>query len=164
MRSGVRIRPARVEDLQDVVALERGIAGAPHWAEEEYARIIGADAGGAVRRCLFVAEEVGVLGFAVGKVIGRGPDAWAELESVAVAGGARRGGVGRGLCEAVIAWCEEQGARGVELEVRSENGAAIALYRRMGFVEVGRRKGYYQDPEDDAVLMRVAAIWNEGKR
>ena len=57
-----------------MVALERGIAEAPHWAEAEYAAIVdGGD--GALRRCLLVAEGEGrLLGFAVGKVIGSGAD------------------------------------------------------------------------------------------
>ena len=41
------------------------------------------------------------------------------------------------------------------LEVRESNGAAIGLYRKLGFREVGRRKRYYQDPIEDAVLMTV---------
>jgi ribosomal-protein-alanine N-acetyltransferase len=41
----------------------------------------------------------------------------------------------------------------IELEVRAGNLAALTLYRRFGFVEVGRRKGYYRDPAEDAVLM-----------
>jgi len=41
----------------------------------------------------------------------------------------------------------------VQLEVASENSAAIALYNSFGFAEVGRREGYYRDPLDDAVLM-----------
>jgi ribosomal-protein-alanine N-acetyltransferase len=95
-----------------------------------------------------------LAGFAVGKAIETGEDVLAELESVAVAETARRAGVGRALSEGVIAWCREVGAAGVGLEVRSANSAAIALYHGMGFVEVGWRKRYYRDPEDDAVLMQ----------
>lgn len=39
------------------------------------------------------------------------------------------------------------------LEVRSDNTPAIALYKKMGFKEVGRRKGYYKNPDSDAILM-----------
>jgi ribosomal-protein-alanine N-acetyltransferase len=146
-----RVRAGGVEDLAGVIALERATAEAPHWVEAEY---VAAVSGGEeyVRRCLFVAEvEGGLIGFAVGKAVG---DA-AELESVAVDSDARRGGVGRGLCEAVIAWCRQQGAVGVELEVRSASEGAIGLYRGLGFVLVGRRPGYYSGPADDAALMRL---------
>jgi ribosomal-protein-alanine N-acetyltransferase len=46
----------------------------------------------------------------------------------------------------------------MELEVRISNRAAIALYERAGFVQDGRRRGYYRDPEEDAVLMGLPLI------
>lgn len=156
MKGELRIRLAQGNDVGAVIALERMISTAPHWAEREYAGIVGADQSGSVRRCLLVANEgMNLVGFAVGKVIGTGGEAIAALESVVVAETARRKGVGRALCEAVIAWCGVNGAGGMELEVRSANEAAIALYRRLGFVEAGRRKGYYSEPKDDAVLMQL---------
>jgi ribosomal-protein-alanine N-acetyltransferase len=156
-----RVRVARVADLTGVVAMERSIAEAPHWTDAEYAAIIAANrsADGSVRRCLIVAEvEGGLLGFAVGKVIGfgsSGSKGVGELESVAVDTWVRRNGVGRGLCEAVIDWCRGQGAEGMELEVRAGSGGAIALYGGLGFVVVGRRRGYYRQPTEDALLMKL---------
>ena len=155
---GFRVRMAGAADLPAVVGLERGIAEAPHWAEGEYAAIVHVDSedDAAVRRCLLVAEAEGrVVGFAVGKVIGAGADGVGELESVAVDGAVRRMGVGRALCEAVIAWCKGQGAAAVELEVRAGSGGAIGLYTGLGFVVTGLRRGYYREPVEDAVLMRL---------
>lgn len=136
--------------------MERAIAEAPHWAEAEYAAIVNAsaDGDGKVTRCLLVAETEGrLLGFAVGKAIGL--DGVAELESVAVAVAERRGGVGRALCEAVVAWSRTRAARAMELEVRVGSGGAIELYAGLGFVAVGRRRGYYREPVEDAVMMRL---------
>jgi ribosomal-protein-alanine N-acetyltransferase len=155
---GFRVRVAEAGDVAGVVALERGIAEAPHWAEAEYAAIVR-DAGevdGAVRRCFFVAEMEGrLLGFAVGKMIGWAAGGVGELESVAVNAAARRGGVGRALCGAVVEWCREQGAASVELEVRAGSGGAIDLYAGLGFIGCGRRGWYYKDPAEDALLMRL---------
>jgi ribosomal-protein-alanine N-acetyltransferase len=94
-------------------------------------------------------------------VIVSGAESVAELESVAVKVAARRGGVGKALCVAVVAWCREQGVAAVELEVRAGSGGAIALYARQGFVVVGRRGGYYQEPVEDAVMMRLELAQGE---
>jgi ribosomal-protein-alanine N-acetyltransferase len=142
--------------LKAVLELERSVVGAPHWSEKEYRAMLAGAAGEGLRRCLLVAEHDGELvGFAVGKVIGVGESAQAELESVAVGGGTRRLGVGKALCEAVFAWCRKEGTSEVELEVRSANIAALALYAKLGFTVQGVRNGYYRDPSDDAVLMRL---------
>jgi ribosomal-protein-alanine N-acetyltransferase len=60
--------------------------------------------------------------------------------------------VGQLLVEKVIAESRDRGAAFVSLEVRPSNGAAIALYHRLSFVETGRRKKYYENGED-ALLM-----------
>ena len=155
MNGEVRVRVAGVADLDAVVALERSVAEAPHWGAAEYAAIVASGDGG-VRRCLFVAEVEGrVIGFAVGRVIGAEPEGSAELESVAVDVSARRLGVGRALCGAVVEWCRGLGVAVMELEVRAASVVAIALYGGLGFAAVGRRRGYYRDPVDDALLMRL---------
>jgi ribosomal-protein-alanine N-acetyltransferase len=160
---GLRVRVAAAADVVGVVALERAIAEAPHWAEGEYAAIVNVDAtGSAVRRCFFVAEAEGrLLGFAVGKVIGWSGEGVAELESMAVEAAARRSGVGRALCAAVADWCTGQGAARLELEVRAGSVGAIALYTGLGFVGIGRRAGYYRQPVEDALLMRLDLIREE---
>jgi ribosomal-protein-alanine N-acetyltransferase len=152
-----RVRLAAQRDLAGIITMERAIAEAPHWAEAEYAAIVNATkTGGTIKRCLFVAEaESRLLGFAVGKVLDSGDERMAELESVAVEKAARRAGVGRALCGAVIAWSRSQGAAALELEVRAASEGAIALYAGQGFVVVGRRRGYYREPPEDAVMMRL---------
>ncbi|WP_263384121.1 GNAT family N-acetyltransferase [Granulicella arctica] len=141
------IAAARAEDIAEVVRVEREAVEAPHWAEGEYVGMVGA---GAVR-CLLVARRDGeIVGFAVGHLVGDE----AELESVVVRALERRGGVGRALCRAVIAWAWESGGEVMDLEVRASSGA-IALYRGLGFDVVGQRRGYYAAPDEDAVLMRL---------
>ncbi len=162
--AGFRIRVAEAADLRGVVALERATREAPHWKEAEYAAMVNADGDvdSEVQRRLLLAEgDGGLVGFAVGKVIGGNAAVAAELESVAVDAAARRMGVGRALCGAVAVWCREQGAKSLELEVRAGSAGAIALYGGMGFVEVGRRGGYYREPVEDAVLMRLNLLQSE---
>lgn len=91
-----------------------------------------------------VAEKEGrIEGVAVWQEL---PGGEAELLNLAVRPEARRRGVGRALL-ALLA------GRKVWLEVRASNAAAIRFYESQGFRVCGRRKGYYRDPEEDAVLM-----------
>ena len=55
-------------------------------------------------------------------------------------------------------WHERRGAKAVFLEVRESNYAARALYEKWAFVESGRRRRYYQDPNEDAILYRIDFI------
>jgi ribosomal-protein-alanine N-acetyltransferase len=157
------VRVGDVGDLPAVVALERAIAVAPYWPEAVYAAIVTTQTlavqAGATRRCLLVAEgEGGLAGFAVGKVAGVEAEGLGEIESVVVDAQARRAGVGGALCKAVVEWSRGHGAAAVELEVRAASAGAISLYSGMGFLAVGRRRGYYESPKDDAVLMRLGLI------
>jgi len=164
--SPVHLRHATVAHLDAILALERVTAYAPHWPPAAYLAIVGtpdrSDVGAtnALRRCLIVAEVAeSLVGFAVGLMQpAPGPDCEvrvAELESVVVAGSVRRVGIGRALCGAVFDWCQAQGATEMVLEVRASSIAANALYARLGFTQTGRRPGYYRDPEDDALAMRL---------
>jgi ribosomal-protein-alanine N-acetyltransferase len=145
------VRPAKVSDLDAVYSLERSIPTAPHWPRAAYASILSENIF-IPRRCLMVAVADGLVGFAIGIAH---PVGDAELESVAVAEAARRKGVGGALCRAVADWCRVAGASELLLEVRSASNGAIALYRRLGFEPVGTRAGYYRNPPDDALVMRM---------
>ena len=60
-----------------------------------------------------------------------------------------------------MTWCRGQGAAALELEVRAGSEGAIALYAGLGFVGRGRRGGYYLEPVEDAVLMRLDLVKDE---
>jgi ribosomal-protein-alanine N-acetyltransferase len=170
------LRPAIASDIDAILALERATDLAPHWPPSAYADILQPNDLGApsialgapsiprslrngwetaAQRCLFVAEKNGHLaGFAVGLLHPAAPDRIAELESVVVSASARRAGIGRALCRAVLNWSRSQRATEVVLEVRASS-AASALYAGLGFTPSTRRPGYYRDPNDDALLMRL---------
>lgn len=87
----------------------------------------------------------------------------ANLCTVSTAPGFRRRGAARALLGHAFARLAEEGARTVFLEVRAQNAPARALYTALGFAVAGTRRGFYQNPGDDAVLMRrdaAAAIFN----
>jgi ribosomal-protein-alanine N-acetyltransferase len=150
--------------LDDLLLLERGIAEAPHWPRSVYEAILSRSAqNDSVGRQIFVASAgQALVGFSVTSLSVTAPElpgsgccSLAELETVVVAPSARRRGVGRTLCQAVLDWCRDLGAAEIMLEVRSASSAPIALYSSLGFELTGCRPGYYADPPDAALGMRL---------
>ena len=80
----------------------------------------------------------------------------AEIAIIAVKRKFRRQGLGRIILEEIRRFCESKKITRLHLEVRSENEAAIHMYRAFGFEEVGRRKNYYEAPKDDAILFSLS--------
>lgn len=78
-----------------------------------------------------------------------------DIQTIAVAPGARRHGLGRALMLALIGEARNRGAREVFLEVRADNPGAQNLYRALGFEEIGVRPRYYQPDGVDASVMRL---------
>jgi ribosomal protein S18 acetylase RimI-like enzyme len=84
-----------------------------------------------------------IEGAAVGRVaVTSAPDGtrWAGLSSVHVAEAARRRGLARSLCDALLGWATEQGATRAYVQVLAENTAAAGLYESMGFGEHHRSR------------------------
>jgi ribosomal-protein-alanine N-acetyltransferase len=141
------IRPAKAEDLATIVAIERQVEQAAHWPEEKYREMFD---GATTRRLILIIEERGaVQGFVIGQVL----DQECEIENLVVAADARRRGLGSKLLQSLIDAAHHEGVTACFLEVRETNLAARALYNRAGFVENGRRKQYYREPEEDGILL-----------
>jgi len=79
----------------------------------------------------------------------------AHLANLAVAPGIRRQGVATFLLKTMIRYLRARGIKRVLLEVRERNKAALSLYQKFGFKIDGRRKGYYSDTKEDAILMSL---------
>lgn len=84
--------------------------------------------------------------------MGRAAAQEAEVLTLAVHPGARRGGVGAALMRALMAEAAARGASEMFLEVAEHNAPARALYARIGATEAGRRRRYYPDGSDALVL------------
>jgi len=76
-----------------------------------------------------------------------------EITNVAAAPGWRRQKIAQRLLQKTMAEAHNRGAQRIFLEVRSRNAPAVGLYQKAGFHTVGRRKNYYQRPQDDALVM-----------
>jgi ribosomal-protein-alanine acetyltransferase len=80
-----------------------------------------------------------------------------ELENIVVSAELRGRGIGKRLLDGLLARVRETESWGVFLEVRESNVGARKFYQKAGFREIGRRKSYYADPAEDAVLYRLDA-------
>ena len=90
------------------------------------------------------------MGFAVVRQVGDD----GELLQIAVDTKVRRGGIGSLLIEAVLDYAAKNSMQSVFLEVRKSNIAAISLYEKNGFEPVRTRKDYYDNPDEDAMVMK----------
>lgn len=139
-----KLTPMTMEHVPQVAALERACFSRP-WSEamlenelwNESAVVIVAEG-----------EDGAVLGYAgLQTVLDEG-----YINNVAVAEAYRRQGVADELIAAFVRFGQAKLAF-LTLEVRASNAPAIALYAKHGFAEAGRRKNYYDDPKEDAILM-----------
>lgn len=78
-----------------------------------------------------------------------------DIQTVAVAGAARRQGLGRTLILSLVNEARHRGASELFLEVRADNAGAQALYELLGFEQIAVRAGYYQPDNVDAHVMRL---------
>ena len=143
---GFRIRAMTTADLPRVLEIENACFSTP-WKDATFR--------GLMRRTdtdLYVAElEDRIVGYsACWTVIDQ-----SELGNVAVAPEARGRGVGGTLVDVVVERVKERGAHELFLEVRESNLVAQSIYRDRGFSVVGRRRSYYAQPTEDALVMRL---------
>jgi [ribosomal protein S18]-alanine N-acetyltransferase len=141
------VRAATMADLDALSSLERATfdlsAWSPRLVENELQET------GDCRQVL-VADRAGeVVGYAVSSVAGDTCD----VRRLAVAESWRRRGVAAGLMADLLAQPRRQHCERAVLEVAAGNTGALAFYRELGFVEIARRRGYYDD--DDAVVMAL---------
>jgi len=105
--------------------------------------------------CFLVAEADGnICGYAILQLLS--PEA--ELLNLAVEQDVQRQGIARQLVTQLFNEAMAKGIDTIHLEVRASNIPALTLYNILGFETVGRRKAYYQNPTEDAVLMTMRKV------
>lgn len=146
------LRRMRAEDLPALERLEAELFGGESWSrallEAELAQAQAGD-----RTYLVLTDDERILGYA-GLWFGDGRSK-ADLLTIATVPAARRRGLGGLMLDALVDAARDRGCTAVLLEVRASNAGAQALYRGRGFVELGRRRRYYQHPAEDALVMRL---------
>jgi ribosomal-protein-alanine N-acetyltransferase len=143
----VAVRHALAGDVDAIVAIER-VSFTQPWSRRSLADLV--DARGVVF-LVAVGADGDVVGYAV--VLTAADDS--ELANLAVGSVARRHGIGRRLLEAACQAASSAGAERMFLEVRESNASARSLYASAGFSPVGRRRRYYVEPVEDALVLRA---------
>ena len=144
----------RVDEAHaDALSVLHQDAFARSWSETEFAALIAQEAVTG-----FIAIEIGRASAPpAGFVLIRVAADEAEILTIAVAGTHRGQGIGWALMDAALRQMHTERVARVYLEVDEGNQAAIGLYRRLGFAEVGRRPSYYAAEEagsGNALVMR----------
>ena len=148
----ITIKPMEKEDVASVVTIEAQAYGEHHWSEDSFLNEISNE----LARYYSAFDENGKLvGYA---------GCWQILEEVhitniAVSPDFRRQGIGEMLLKQIIDDCYKNMAKYVTLEVRISNTPAINLYEKYGFKSFGVRKGYYQNNNEDALIMWTENIF-----
>ena len=145
--------PMAEAHIPQIAALEEANFSQP-WSESLFRDLMGSE-----HSTMLVAEgpDGTVLGYAgLTTVLDEG-----YIDNIAVDGRYRRQGVAQALLGEFIRRGRNDLAF-LTLEVRASNAPAIALYEKLGFEPMGRRRGYYQEPTEDALLMTLEFHGKEG--
>ena len=133
-----------MEDLEEAAAIEAACF------RQNWSRAVLEESFGRAWNVFLGVEEDGhLIAYGNASVIaGEG-----EILRIAVSKGFRSRGIGRELLAAMEEAARRKGAKVLTLEVRESNLTARKLYFSAGFAEEGRRKDYYCDPKEDAIIM-----------
>ncbi len=149
----LRIRRATADDITRIRELERQSETAAHWGASQYHTLFSPDR---PQRMALVASddlaEPSIHGFLVARCL---PEEW-EIENVVVDNSWQRQRIGSALVRQILAEAGAADAASVLLEVRESNVVARFLYESIGFKLEGRRRDYYRDPGEDALLFRYS--------
>lgn len=135
--------------VPQVAALEKLCFSLP-WSEKS----VASELTNPLSYWLCAVEGDKVLGYVGSQSV----DDEADMMNLAVLPEARCRGIGEALCSRLIQDLKARGVRSLTLEVRASNTNAIRLYTKLGFIQVGRRPGYYRNPKEDALILKKE--WN----
>lgn len=144
----VRFRAMTPADLAGVAAVEKASYQFP-WSEGIFRDCLRVGYLCRVAECEGEIVAYGIVAMGAGE---------AHVLNICVSERMRGRGVGRQMLKLLIERSSQAGMQDVFLEVRPSNMHAIALYQSVGFIEVGRRRGYYQavDGREDALVLKLA--------
>ena len=142
----MEIIPFNKTHLDEIAALEKECFVLP-WSREMFEEELKSN----LANYFIAVDNDRLVGYAgMWKILDEG-----HITNIAVAADHRRAGVGQALLDRLMRVADTLEISTLLLEVRASNTAAHRFYAKNGFVDVGRRKGYYSDNGEDAVLMTL---------
>lgn len=148
-----QLRRATAGDLEPIMAIESRVFGTDAWSESGMLGEL-TDRHGYYLVAFFPGQPARIDAYAGLRAPLGEPQA--DIQTIAVAEGARRRGLGRVLMLRMIDEARQRQAREVFLEVRADNPTAQSLYESLGFERIAVRPRYYQPDGVDAIVMRLA--------
>jgi ribosomal-protein-alanine acetyltransferase len=146
---GIRVREARLADLDTIMQLERATFPTDAWSRDVMAAELASP------HTVYLVAESGDEVVAYAGVSAALRAEQADLQTIAVDPTHRRLGVATVLVQHLVALARGRGAREMLLEVRADNPGAESLYERHGFTRIAVRPRYYQPDGIDAIVMRA---------
>ena len=141
----IKVYTASEKDLPVLASIERAIFS-DAWSDASLASHLSSP--------FSVSLLLSVDGLPIASLTGSLLPPEGEIYRVAVLPDYRRQGFGARLLSAFLSLADGRGAEELFMEVRESNSPAQALYASFGFTEYARRRGYYADPREDAILMK----------
>ena len=132
--------------VASVAAIEKECFGRDAWSEKS----VAGELTNALALWLVAVEGEIVAGYVGSQTVCNETD----MMNVAVTADFRRRGIGEQLVTALVEELKTIDSHCLTLEVRASNTSAQAMYEKLGFVEIGRRPRYYQNPKEDALILR----------
>ena len=148
----VTVQKLKACDVDDVIKIEESAYGEHHWSKDSFLNEIHNEL---AHYYSIIAPDGKLAGYA---------GTWhileeAHITTIAIAPEYRKKHYGQVLLKKIIDDCYKEKIKYITLEVRVSNTAAINLYSKYGFSSFGTRKGYYQDNNEDALIMWTKNIF-----
>ena len=148
----IYITPMTKDDIEDVVNIEAEAYGEHHWSKSSFYEELNNNLAKYYIARTSTGETVAYAG--TWHIIDEG-----HITTIAVKKDYMRKHIGEAIIVKILEDCYKEGIKYLTLEVRVSNEAAIGLYTKYGFNSLGTRKGYYQDNNEDALIMWTENIF-----
>lgn len=150
----IYINETTLSDIDDILKIEASAYGEHHWSRDSFVSEINNKIATYYSVRISTGELVAYIG--IWNIVDE-----AHITTLAVSNNFKRKHIAEALIAKMLEDCYNNYIKYITLEVRASNIAAIKLYEKYGFKSLGVRKGYYQDNNEDALIMWTENIFSD---